>query len=150
MSVAAPTVPAMRGINPWTRLRFLKDWIVARHDHGPMGYTNHEHRVISLRHDLDHAERRCTLLHEVLHAERGPTLDSLVEREELAVRRETAALLLPDVHAIGEALAWAQRKVHDAADELNVDLDVLWDRLDNLTLAELHYLEDRLDRVWAP
>ncbi|MFW6776117.1 hypothetical protein ACOACO_17670 [Nocardioides sp. CPCC 205120] len=136
--------------NPIRRFRLLGGWILARHRGGPMGITLHDERVISLRDDLLRVEYDGTLLHEVIHAERGPTLDNLVEREELAVRRGTAQQLLPDVVAIGEALAWAQRRVSDAADELDVDVDVLWDRIDNLTLAELRYIEARLDRVWSP
>lgn len=148
MSALAPTVP--RVIHPWRRLRDLVGWELRWHapdEVEDMGVTYFEEQAISLRADLSWEERRCTVLHECLHAERGPTLEGvLAEREELAVRRETARLLTPDVHAIGEALAWAHT-LAEAAEELYVDLGVLRDRLRWLHPAERHYLTRRLAEV---
>lgn len=137
------------GIHPWRRLRELAEWTLQRHtpeqDPDP-GFTLHDDKIISLRTDLTWAERRCTVLHECLHAEHGPVLDVLYGRHEIAVRRETARLLLPSVRPIGEALAWALSP-EEAADELHVDVGVLRDRLRWLHPAERHYLTRRLDEV---
>lgn len=109
-----------------------------------MGETDHEAGTISLRRGLTQAERRCTLQHELLHVERGATLTTLYDREEQRVRRETARLMLPNIHRIGEALAWAGDDLVEAADDLWVDEGVLLDRLRNLHPSELHYLRRRL------
>ena len=132
-------------MNPWRRLRALTDWTLRWHHGGDMGWTDFETRTISLRADLSWAERRCTVLHECLHAERGAPLDTLADREELRVRKETARLLLSDVSTIGDALAWSGLRVREAADELGVDVGTLWDRLDYLHPSERHYLTRRLD-----
>lgn len=136
------TVPGM--FNPWRRLRALTHVQLEWHDDGPMGESDFERGTISLRRGLSQAERRCTVLHEALHHERGPALSTLVEREEQRVDKECARLLLPDVHWVGEALAWA-RDLEEAADELWVDHDTLLTRLENLHPSELHYLRRRLE-----
>lgn len=152
MSAGIATVPGMTGgLNPWRRLRELVGWTLRRHDpavDSRMGVTRFAAREISLRADLNWEERRCTILHECLHAERGPVTNSLVAREELRVRRETALLLLPDVLAIGEAFAWAHT-VSEAAEELRVDVGVLLDRVGVLTPAERAYLTERLEDEWG-
>jgi hypothetical protein len=135
-------------IHPWRRLRALGEaWTLHWHhpdDDDRMGVTRHGAKEISLREDLTWAERRCTALHETLHAERGPANAGVLhEREELAVRKITARLMLPDVRAIGEALAWALSP-EECADELMVDAEVLRDRLRYLHPAERHYLTRRL------
>lgn len=114
-----------------------------------MGVANHARQTISLRKDLNQAERRCTVLHECLHIERGPVTLWLVEREELRVKRETARLLLSDVRALGEALAWAH-DIEEAAFELWVDVGVLRDRLASLHPAERAYLKNRLADQGGP
>lgn len=148
MSGPAPTVPVM--IHPWRRLRALGDawtlhWHAPEDDHR-MGVTRHGARTISLRSDLTWAERRSTVLHECLHAEHGPVLPTHYALHELAVRRTTARLLLPDVKVIGEALAWALSP-EECADELMVDVGVLRDRLRWLHPAERHYLARRLEEI---
>ncbi|WP_370291526.1 hypothetical protein [Nocardioides sp.] len=132
--------------HPWRRLRALVDWTLCSHapaDDERMGVTRHAEKEISLRADLTWAERRCTVLHECLHAEHGPVLVAHLDRHEQAVRRDAARLLLPDVRAMGEALAWALSP-EEAADELGVDLGVLEDRVRWLHPAERHYLRRRL------
>lgn len=150
MSGGTATFPAMTGdSNPWRRLRALAGWELRWHDplHDMrMGVTKFAERVISLRTDLTWEQRRCTILHECLHAEHGPVLTTHYRRHENAVRRETARLLLPDVQAIGDALAWA-RDNDEAAYELHVDAGVLRDRLRWLHPAERHYLTKRLGEV---
>lgn len=138
------TGATLGAIHPWRRLRALDAWRLIWHHGGDMGTTDFEAKTISLRLGMTWAERRCTILHEVLHAERGPTLDTLAEREELRVRKETARLLLPNISEIGDALAWASCRVREAADELGVDAGVLWDRLDHLHPSERHSLTRRL------
>lgn len=132
--------------NPWKRLSKLAHIDLIWHQAGPMGLTDHDAGIVSLRRDLTRAQRRSTLAHELLHVQRGPTLDDavLVEREELRVEKESARWLLPDVRAIGEALAWAY-DLDEAADELDVDARTLWVRLAHLHPAERGYLRGRLD-----
>lgn len=149
MSGLALSVP--RVIHPWRRLRALGDtWELRWHhpdEDSDAGFTLFDEQVISLRSDLTWAERRCTVLHECLHAERGPTIEGvLAEREELAVRRLTARLMLPDVKLVGEALAWAT-STDEAADELCVEMSVLRDRLRWLHPSERGYLKLRLAEV---
>lgn len=150
-SVLAPSFLDMgERVHPWRRLRALAGWTLHWHtpenDPDP-GFTLHDERIISLRTDLTWPERRSTVLHECLHAERGPVLEGvLTEREELAVRRAAARILLPSVKAIGEALAWA-RCNDEAADELMVDVGTLNDRLRWLHPAERHYLTRRLEEI---
>jgi len=133
-------VPAM---NPWHRLRDLVEWTLGWHDDEDLGWCDYEAKTISLRRDLNQAERRSTVLHEVIHAERGAALDTLEGREENRVRRQTARELIPDVRALGEALAWAE-DLGEAADELWVDVATLRDRLRWLHPAERGYLRRRL------
>lgn len=143
-----PCMSAVEAIHPWGRFGALgRAWKLIRHHDGVKGLTHFEDHTISLRMDLTWEERRCTILHETLHAERGPALDSFAEREELRVRKETARLLLPNIRTIGEALAWSQCRVREAAEELGVDADTLWDRLDYLHPSEMHYLRNRLQEV---
>lgn len=133
------------GLNPWRRIRALNGWELRWHRGGDLGWTDFEDKVISLSSELLWAERRSTAMHEALHAERGPVLEGvLAEREELAVRRLAARLLLPSVREIGEALAWAH-SAEEAAEELDVDVEVLRDRLRWLHPAERHYLRARLE-----
>lgn len=150
MSALATTVPRMTAPRDlWRRLRDLRGWELQFHqpDEDPdAGYTLHDERVISLRVDLSWTARRCTLLHECLHAEHGPVLTTHLARHENAVRRDTARLLLPDVRAVGEALAWGGGNA-EAAAELHVDVDVLRDRLRWLHPAERGYLERRLKEI---
>lgn len=131
-------------IHPWRRLRALAHITLLWHDDGPAGVTDFDENTISLRRGMTHDERRTTVLHECLHVERGPSLNTLQEREELRVDRETARLLMPDVKVVGEALAWA-RDLDEAAWELSVDQAALVVRLQNLHPAERAYLKRRLE-----
>ena len=84
---------------------------------------------------MTQAERRCTIAHEAEHM--------AGERREVSADRNAARLLLPDIHEVGEALAWAH-SLHEAADELWVDEATLRARLDALHPSERHYLNRRL------
>jgi hypothetical protein len=131
-------------IHPWRRLRDLAHITLLWHDGGPAGETDFEANTISLRRGMTHDERRSTVLHECLHVERGAPLTTMEGREERRVERESARLLLPDIRAVGEALAWG-RDVAEAAWELNVDSGTLRIRLENLHPAERAYLKRRLE-----
>lgn len=130
--------------HPWRRLRALTHVTLLWHDGGPKGLTNYADQTISLRRGMTQAERRSTALHECLHIERGPVLTTMVGKEEQRVERETARILLDDIRAIGEALAWAQ-DLNEAAEELWVDVELLTTRLANLHPAERGYLRRRLE-----
>lgn len=130
--------------HPWRRLRALTHITLLWHDGGVAGETDFEAGTISLRRGMTHDERRSTILHECIHVERGPVLDTLVDREERRVEREAARTLLPDIRAVGEALAWG-RDLAEAAWELNVDTGTLHIRLTTLHPAERAYLKRRLE-----
>jgi len=135
-------------IHPWRRLRALAHIELHWHDDGPMGETDHEDGTISIRRGMTQAERRCTVLHELLHVERGTSLEGVLHaREERIVRKLTAREMLPDIDAVGDAMAWAHLDIEAAADELWVDVGVLRDRLRHLHPAERHRLTRRLDGV---
>lgn len=142
MSALAPTVRIMQP-HPWRWLRQHSHVTLLWHDDGDMGEADFDAQTVSIRRGMTYEERRCTLLHELLHLERGPALTTTVGRDEDAVRRATARLMLPSTKALGEALAWAHDD-YEAAEELAVDVGVLRDRLRWLHPAERHYLTRRL------
>ena len=128
--------------HPWRVLRSHAYVTLLRHDSGPAGFTRFPEATISLRRDLTQVERRCTLTHELQHVIRGPFLEHNRAKEEAAVERASARLLI-GVRELGEALAWAHNP-HEAADELWVDVATLRARLDHLHPAERAYLKRRL------
>lgn len=133
--------------HPWRRLRELSDWLLgwAHLDDDLRGLTHFDAKVIVLDRRLTQAERRCTLAHELEHVERGPVpVDPLLAaREEEAIDRAVARRLITIRH-LGEALAWS-RDLHEAADELWVDVPTLKARLRGLHPAERAYLRKRLE-----
>ncbi|WP_091125510.1 hypothetical protein [Nocardioides terrae] len=134
----------MSPCDPWRRLQEQPHVRLVSHEGGAMGWADHVRQTVSLRAGMTWAERRCTLLHELLHLDRGPQPPGLRAKDEEAVRRQTARELLPDVRAIGEALAWAPC-LSEAAEELGVDVFVLRKRLRHLGTSERSYLSRRLD-----
>lgn len=93
-------------------------------------------------------ERRYTLAHEIVHVGRGPVPDHpyYAMREERAVDRITARLLIP-IDDLIDVLAWNRYRVDDeAAEELWVDLECLKIRVQNLTEAERRYIDAELER----
>lgn len=129
--------------HPWRRLRDLVDVTLYWHDGHPPGWCRHSTQEVSLQRGMTQAERRSTLTHELVHLERGPAVRGYGVREEREVDKEAARRLLPDVRAVGEALAWASC-LEEAADELWVDLGTLRARLEHLHPAERAYLRRRL------
>lgn len=142
MSVPTPTVSPM--VHPWRLLRDAEHVLLEWHDGGRMGEAHYATDTISLRRGMTWAERRCTVLHELLHLRRGVPAQGWSAQDEQRVRRETARIMLPDIRAIGEALAWALDE-HEAADELGVDVPVLMCRLHNLHPVERGHLRNRLE-----
>lgn len=144
MSVAVSTVPVMH--HPWRAFRDLVDWTLewAHLPHGVWGLTDFDRRVVTLTHGMSQAERRCTIEHERQHILRGPVSAAYTAREELAVDRNAARVLLPDIRAIGAELAWAHN-LDEAAEQLWVDPDILRTRLEHLHPAERAYLRRRLE-----
>lgn len=143
MSAAVPIVSEVSAPHPWRILRELAHVTLQWHEGGKMGRVNHASQTVSLRRGMSWEERRCSLLHELLHLENGPQPLGLKDKEEESVRRATARIMLPDIRAVGEALAWAHTPM-EAAEELGVDLYVLRKRLRHLHPSELAYLERRL------
>lgn len=138
------------GVHPWRRFRAHRAWTLVRHVGGDPGFTDFDTFEVSLRDDLDWAERRSTINHECLHVERGPVPMGMYRKEEIKVRKISASELLPSIVEIGNALIWAQGHVEPAADELNVDLPTLADRLRFCTTGEREYLLRRLQEEAPP
>lgn len=132
--------------HPWRAFRELVDWTLlwAPLPTGTWGVTDFEAKTVTLKDDLNQVERRCTIAHETQHVLRGSVSAAMEAREEEQVDRNAARLLLPDVHVVGEALAWAH-SLDEAADELWVDVPTLEARLRSLHPSERAYLKRRLE-----
>lgn len=92
------------------------------------------------------AERRSTLAHELAHI----YLDhgNQCRPADEAAARALAARWLIDMDRLLDALAWSE-ELEEVADELWVDLDTLYARLDTLTAeerAQIRALHDRTER----
>lgn len=132
--------------HPWRAFRDLTHikltW--AKLPKGMFGYTDHAAGEVVLALGLTQAERRCTIAHETQHVLRGQVPAHLRRREEEAVDRAAARLLLPDIRVVGEAMAWST-SIEEAAAELWVDPVMLRKRLASLHPAERGYLHRRLE-----
>lgn len=131
--------------HPWRTFRDLTDWTLrwARLPDGVWGETCFETRTVTLTTGLSQAERRCTIAHETQHVLRGAAPPGLETWEEELVDRNVSRLLLPDIEAIGDALAWADWNTVVAAEELWVDEFILASRLRYLHPSEKGYLRQR-------
>ncbi len=133
--------------HPWRRFRDQADWLLrmAELPGDLVGYTDFVHREVVLDSRLLQSERRCTIAHELEHIHRGPPPADgvLLAREELAIDKTVARRLI-SIEALGEALAWSL-DLHEAAEELWVDVPTLRVRLEHLHPAERHYLQRRLE-----
>jgi hypothetical protein len=89
---------------------------------------------IELAHDLGPIQQRCTLTHEMFHLEFGEPCRSFCDDNERKVIDATARWLLPDVGELGGALA--RSDVHAAAEQLEVTVAVLADRITMLSHDE--------------
>ena len=124
-----PTVRPMDLPHPWRELRALAHVVVHYDDLRPAWGATDGERRIWLDSSLLQVERRCTLAHELEHIRRGHR-GCQDEAEERAVEAAAARYLLPDPHAIADALVWARGDVEAAAEELWVDEPTLRARLD--------------------
>lgn len=131
--------------NPWRAFRELTDWTLKwrRLPAGVWAETCFETHTVTMTLGLNQAERRCTIAHETQHILRGPAPEGMEEREEEVVDRIAARLLLPDVRAVGDALAWSP-DLYVAASELWVDEFILGSRLRHLHASERAFLKRRL------
>jgi hypothetical protein len=131
--------------HPWRRFRELVDWTLRweRLPDGIFGETCFATKTVTLTTGLDQAQRRCTIAHETQHILRGLPPTGMEGWEEELVDRNVARLLLPDIETIGDALAWADWRVREAADELWVDRFILESRLRHLHPSEKGYLRRR-------
>ena len=129
--------------HPWRELRDRwPHWRVRFADLAVAGLTCWRTRTITLDRGLLQAERRSTLAHELEHVRRGPVPEAYWPREEIAVEVAAARRMI-DLQDLGEALAWGLN-LHEVADELWVDVEMLQARLDHLTGDERAYLWRRL------
>lgn len=143
----------MHQYHPWRELAALTPVLVswARLPQGVWGATDGGHRIW-LDDRLGQAERRCTLAHELEHVRRGHT-GCQPPAVEASVEHHAARRLIPDVHALADALVWARGDLYEAAEELWVDHQTLEARLDRAHLhpAEVTILRRRIaDAERAP
>lgn len=134
--------------HPWRTLRELPEITLLWHDGGKRGYYSHHRQTISLRRGMTQAQRRTTLRHELQHHFNGRALRALIAREEIACE-EGAARDLIDIRKLGETLAWTQN-LHDVAEDLWVDEELVCVRLRHLHPAERAYLRERLANLSDP
>lgn len=143
MSPASITVGGVW--HPWRALRRLTHVDVhwtADLPSGVRGVTDGERIWMDSR-QLQ-AERRCTLAHELEHINRGHA-GCVDVREEEDVRRAAARRLI-SIEGLLHVAAWTEN-FEEAADELWVDLDTLYARLDAVTDEERRLLLEQHEAV---
>ncbi len=130
--------------HPWRQLGELLDWslVWAPLQPGRRGSCHWPTKTLTIAPGLLQAERRSVLAHELEHVARGPAPLWATALEEEAVNAAAARRLI-EIRALGEALAWAH-DLHEAAEELWVDVPTLEARLRHLHPSERHYLRRRL------
>jgi len=141
--------PTPQAHHPWRRFGELTDWSLrwAELPPGVMGVTCHRTRTVTLALGMSQAERRCTIAHETAHIERGPVASHEVAAEELAIDRGVAALLIPRLRDVADAMVGARGHLETAAEALWVDDYLLQVRLGSLTSRERAYVDRRLSGV---
>ena len=108
-------------------------------------------KAIALDRRLNRAGRRSALAHELVHVDSGdvqlahvgPDGPRLARRQEARADREAARRLIP-VDALALALATYPYDLAAVAEELEVTLDVVACRIENLHPAEQGYLRTRM------
>jgi hypothetical protein len=135
--------------HPWRRFSELSDWALhwAELPPGVMGLTCHRTRTVTLARGMSQAERRCTIAHETEHIVRGPVAPHQARREEVAIDRTVARLLMPNLGWVTDAMVRASGHLESAADELWVDDYLLQVRLDLLTDREREGVGRRVAEV---
>lgn len=134
--------------DPWRLVSELAGWTILWQPIETRGLTSWRDRTITLDPALTAVEARAVLTHELVHVRRGPTLERLLRREEAAVRRETAVLLIDIVH-LGDAAAWSRHALVIAI-ELDVDEDTVLARAETLTPLERAAIDARLEHIHLP
>lgn len=124
----------------------MDDWtlIIMPLPDGTLGRTDWATKTIMLDIGMLQAQRRSTIAHELEHAHRGPAHPDpvLTAKDEVAVEQAASRKLIT-IEALGEAMAWSDN-IHEIADDLWVDPDMVETRLRHLHPAERHYLRRRL------
>lgn len=130
--------------NPWRQIRNLPELDVHWIDQPPGRIAATDGRRIWMDTRLLQVQRRCAAAHELIHVERGHRsgCHPLVERQ---VRAEAARRLITIEHLL-DALAWTV-DWDEAADVLWVTVEVLRDRIDNLTTEETAALVAKYEEV---
>lgn len=127
--------------HPWRALRALQHvtltWTPM---HRRLGASN-GHDTIHLDPRQYQVERRCTLTHELVHLEMGHEAEC-APAEESRVNAEAARRLVK-IERLIDAWRWSM-SLEEVADECWVTVDVLRDRLDNLTPDEAQRLADAI------
>ena len=112
---------------------------------GILGEWDPNTRIIWLHERLSPRQLRCTLGHELVHAMRDdegcldPVLDA---HQETVVRKITARLLIPLDRLAATVMETLEER--EAAEDLNVDMNTLIDRLRWLTATEKVQIERRI------
>lgn len=96
-------------------------------------------KTITIDTSLDSRGKRFALLHETLHAVRGPVAPYNRGKEETAINRLAAKILIP-LENLQKALA-EQTNIWETADALDVEVEALQLRLKTLTSKEKKQLE---------
>lgn len=124
--------------HPWRRLR-EQPHLEVIWEHQPPGILARTdgRRRIWMDPRMSQVQRRCAAAHEAIHIERQH-VGGCTPQEEAEVRAETARRLItmPDLLS---AYRWADNLI-EVADELWVTIDVLRDRVENLTPDETQEL----------
>lgn len=127
--------------HPWRALRSLQHvTLLWTPMHRRLG-ANNGRDTIHLDPRQYQVERRCTLAHELVHLEMGHEAEC-APAEEARVNAETARRLIT-VERLIDAWRWSM-SLEEVADECWVTVDVLRDRLDNLTPDEAQRMADAL------
>ena len=103
------------------------------------GLTTDFHKgEIAVDHTLDFPTFRCTVTHELTHLRRGPVPEHLADAEEVAVRHETADVLLPALRYAARhretVAAWTEDHARTVAELARVDRGVVQDAISPPTL----------------
>ena len=134
--ILSDSLDTMQGMfHPWHELRDLwPDWQVrfAVLPEGIRGCTIVETQTIWLDKRLNQAERRSCLTHELGHATAGHLESDDWDEAQID---QAAARQLISLETLLHVLPWASN-VGEAAEEMFVDVDTLWTRLDHLHPSE--------------
>lgn len=102
------------------------------------GLTDFRRSDVVVDHRLNFAGFRCTVTHELTHLRRGPVPEHLADAEEIAVRHETADVLLPALRYAARhretVAAMTDEQLRDLAVRAQVDPGVARDAISPPTM----------------